>query len=406
VRVLTAVPGWEADVVVPPGHPVVHVVRRCPDLEDLLVTAATGAAEAAVVSSELPRLDREALARLRALGLALVGLTPPGDESAERRLRQLGLEHVHPSDGPLDALAELLDRAAEAVSPDASRAGFAHALPAPTPAPPVPAEPARGRGQVVAVWGPTGAPGRTTVASGLAAEVAGRRWPTLLVDADPYGGGAAHALGLADAVPGLAAACRAANLGTLDAQRLAELVVPVVPCLEVLTGLDRADRWPELRPAALDVVLGLARTRAAVTVVDCGFCLEQDEELSYDTLAPRRNGATLAVLQEADLVVVVGAADRLGLQRLLTGLVELREVVPEARTTVVLNRVRESGVPERELRDALRRHAGLGPVTCVPADVAALDRAQAAGRPLAEVAPGSPVRQAISALAGALVGRR
>jgi MinD-like ATPase involved in chromosome partitioning or flagellar assembly len=406
VRVLTAVPGWEAAVAVPAGHPTVQVVRRCPDLEDLLVTAATGVAEAALVSSELPRLDRDALARLRALGLALVGLAPPGDEGAERRLRQLGLEHVLQADAALDDLVGCLLVAVHQVRPEDAHVGFAHALPAPAPPQPVAAEPVRGRGQVVAVWGPTGGPGRTTVASALAAEVARLGWPTLLVDADPYGGAVAHGLGLAEEVPGLAAACREANVGTLDAQRLGALVVPVGPSLEVLTGLDRAERWPELRPAALEAVLGLARARAAVTVVDCGFCLEQDEELSYDTLAPRRNGATLTALEEADLVVAVGAADALGLQRLLIGLAELRDAVPGARTAVVLNRVRGSGVPERELREGLRRHAGVERVTCVPDDVPAVDRALAAGRPLADVVPGSPARQALSALAGSLVGRR
>ena len=60
-----------------------------------------------------------------------------------------------------------------------------------------------------------------------------------------------------------------------------------------------------------------ARQLADFTVVDCGFCLETDEELSFDSLAPRRNGATLAVLDEADCVVVVGAADPIGMQRLV-----------------------------------------------------------------------------------------
>ena len=49
-------------------------------------------------------------------------------------------------------------------------------------------------------------------------------------------------------------------------------------------------------------MLAAARALADFTVVDCGFCLETDEELSFDTLAPRRNGATLAVLDDADLV--------------------------------------------------------------------------------------------------------
>jgi hypothetical protein len=36
----------------------------------------------------------------------------------------------------------------------------------------------------------------------------------------------------------------------------------------VLTGLPRADRWLQLRPAALTAVLDAARSLAAFTVVD------------------------------------------------------------------------------------------------------------------------------------------
>src|SRR5207253_8718402 len=99
--------------------------------------------------------------------------------------------------------------------------------------------------------------------------------------------------------------------------------VAVSRTLSVLTGIATPQRWPELRPSAVEVVLTLARTLAAVTVVDCGFCLEQDEELSYDTLAPRRNGATLAALDSADLVVVVGSAEPVGVRRLVHGLADL-----------------------------------------------------------------------------------
>ena len=406
MRLLTAVPAWEAGVVLPPGE--VQVVHRCVDLEDLLVTAATGAAEAVLLSSELPRLDLDALARLRAMGVAVVGVTPPGDEQAERRLRQLGVAHVQPADASPAVIAASLSEALQRAVSVERGLGYAHAKPA--LAPPAEADPedrAAGHGRVVAVWGPAGAPGRSTVATGLAGELARQGWPTLLVDADPYGGAVATALGLADEAPGLAAACRRANLGTLDVTSLEELAARVTPTLSVLTGLDRAERWPELRPTALEVVLGLARTTAAVTVVDCGFCLEQDEELSYDTLAPRRNGATLAALDQADLVVVVGTADALGLRRLLLGLAELREVAPEARTTVVLNKVRRSAVPGvEEAREALRRYAGVERVTCVPMDAVGLDAAHAAGLPLAQAVPDAPARRALEQLATSLVGRR
>jgi Flp pilus assembly CpaE family ATPase len=266
---------------------------------------------------------------------------------------------------------------------------------------------APGSGRVMAVWGPTGAPGRTTVAVGLASELSALGWPTLLVDADVYGGVVAQVLGLLDESPGLAAACRLANNGALDLSALIDLARQVSPTLRVLTGIGRADRWPELRPAALAVVLSLATSIAAMTIVDCGFCLEQDEELSYDTMAPRRNGATLTLLEQADVVLAVGTADPVGLQRLVRGLAELKEAVPEVQPTVVVNRLRASAVPgnaEAEVRAALSRYAGIDDVVFVPLDVNGVDGAVAAGRTLTEAAAGSPVRQALQSLAASLVG--
>ena len=43
-------------------------------------------------------------------------------------------------------------------------------------------------------------------------------------------------------------------------------------------------------------------------VVDTGFSLESDEEISSDLFAPRRNAATLAALRVADRIVAVGLA--------------------------------------------------------------------------------------------------
>jgi hypothetical protein len=126
----------------------------------------------------------------------------------------------------------------------------------------------------------------------------------------------------------LPAAVRQANAGALDLVALAKLARVIGPNLRVLTGIARADRWPELRPSGLAVVYGVARQLATLTVVDCGFGLEQDEELSYDTTAPRRNGATLATLAEADHVIAVGSADPVGLQRLVRGLADLAEALP------------------------------------------------------------------------------
>ena len=153
-------------------------------------------------------------------------------------------------------------------------------------------------------------------------------------------------------------------------------------------------------------MLGLARSLAAVTVIDCGFCLEQDEELAFDTAAPRCNGATLAFLDAADVVVVVGRPTRWGCSG---SSVVWRVERGGARLapTVVVNRFRSSAVPgdaDREIRAALLRYAGVEDVALVPLDVSGVDGAVATGRTLTEAAASSPTRLALADLAAALVG--
>ena len=413
VPVLTAVtdPRWEADIVAALARDeAVRVVRRCVDLADLLAAAAAGLARAVLLSADLRRLDRDALTRLAVAGVAVVALVPPGDDDADRRLRQLGVGQVLPANaGPAEVSAALVAAIGAADAGGHDYADPRSVLPAAVDAEPVEdLAVGPGAGRVVSVWGPTGAPGRTSVAVGLAAELAELGIPTLLVDADVYGGVVAQLLGLLDEAPGVAAACRLANSGTLDLPALAELAVQVRPNLRVLTGIARAERWPELRPSALEVVLAMARSLAGYVVVDCGFGLERDEELSYDTAAPRRNGATLAALDAADTVVAVAAGDPVGLQRYVRALGELADAIPGRVPITVVNRVRAAAIgggdAAAEISAALARYAGVTDVRFIPLDVSSYDAALAAGRTLPEIAPNSPARQALQSLAASLTG--
>jgi hypothetical protein len=181
---------WESALVqaCQAGQVAAQVVHRCYDLSDLPAVAAAGQAEAAVVAADTRWLDRDALARLVAAGLTVVGVAPAGDEAAERRLRQLGLVQVAFDGDPPDALVERA-RGALAAEPGDEEA---------PPASPdqVPAQPERdARHLLAAVWGPKGAPGRTTVAVNLAFEAAAAGGEVLLVDADTYGGAIAHPTG-------------------------------------------------------------------------------------------------------------------------------------------------------------------------------------------------------------------
>ncbi|KQS73385.1 chromosome partitioning protein [Modestobacter sp. Leaf380] len=411
LQVFTAVTGapWESELVgaLDRADHGVTVVRRCVDVADLLAAAATGVGQAALLSAELRRLDGDAVSRLLAAGVAVVGLVEPGDDDAAGRLRQLGVSRVLPADADAARIATALREAVTGAPATGRDVGDPRAA---LPALGVPEDPAdrpAGRGRVVAVWGPTGAPGRTTVAVGVADEAARLGVSTLLLDADVYGGVVAQVLGLLDEAPGVAAAARQATAGTLDVARLARLAWAVSPRLRVLTGLARADRWPELRPQAVATVLDQARRLSELTVVDCAFCVEEDEELSFDTAAPRRNGATTTVLEQADTVLCVSGADPVALQRTVRALGHLREVLPDVEPVVVVNQVRRGpvpGDPEQEIAAALSRFAGTRVGGFLPADRRATDAALAAGRTLAEVAERSPLRTALRGLAAELAG--
>jgi MinD-like ATPase involved in chromosome partitioning or flagellar assembly len=243
------------------------------------------------------------------------------------------------------------------------------------------------------------------VAANIAGELAVDGKSVLLVDADSYGASIAAVLGLMDESAGLAQACRLADQGLLDAEALRKVATPVATkagAFRVLTGITRADRWTELRASALALVLERAKQIADVVVVDTGFCLEADEELSFDTIAPRRNAATLRSLELADIIYAVGAADPVGVPRLVRGLAELESAVPQAAPIVVMNKVRSSSVgrgPERQLREAWARYGPASELNVfLPEDAAAADAALLGGSLLLEVAPNSALRREIAQL--------
>lgn len=396
-------------------HGPVTVVRRCSELTELLAACQSGLARAAVVADGCEGLTASLVDRLGAVGVAIIALTDNTDEAA--RLRGIGVASA------LTGVesAALAGRIAEAVAQLTGTAtagsvgsGMAESSTAlrQQPAEPADVPSASGTGKIIAVWGPAGSPGRTFLAANMAGELAAEGKAVLLVDADSYGASIAAVLGLLDESAGIAQACRIADQGLLDAEALLKAATPVSTKLgtfRVLTGITRADRWTELRAAALSLVLERAKEVADVVVVDAGFCLEADEELSFDTMAPRRNASTLRSLELADTVFAVGAADPVGVPRLVRGLAELEAAVPHVSPVVVMNKVRASAVgrsPERQLREAWERYGPSAAISAfLPSDSPAADAALLGGSLLLETAPESRLRRAIAELVCAPVQR-
>ena len=331
-----------------------------------------------MVAIEAPGFDLAAVDHLVKHGVRAVAVV--GDEPGTVRASRIGVRAtVHDDD--LEALPE-------AITTD-------HQL-APEP-PPTPDDPAPGQGRVVAVWGPAGAPGRTTVATALAAHL-GSRARTTLVDADPYGGTVAQALGVLDEVSGLLSAARLAGSGMLE-ERFASVQRAFDAQFTVVTGLPRPDRWTEVRPGTIELLAEIA-SRHGHVVIDTGFGLD-DDDLSG---RPGRNQLTLAALEVADEVLVVGTADPVGLSRLVRALVDLRERCPVKPTRVVVNRMRPTiGWTERDVTQMLSDFARPVGLHFLPEDRATVDRALVTGRTLLETDAESPLAVAIGRLADAVV---
>ncbi|WP_380170589.1 CpaE family protein [Kineococcus sp. DHX-1] len=389
--VLVAVPGPAESRLLAGWEPLrreVVVVRRCADVADVLAAVGAGLARAVVLGADLPGIDTEVLADLRRRGVGVVVLLPAGaaGEDAERRWRGLGATRFAVQDRPPADVAREVALAAAAehapvTSPDDPAAQEAEAFGAP--------------GRTVAVWGPHGSCGRTTVAVNLAAELGVVGRSVLLVDADTRGASVGQALGLLDDAPSVLACVRAAADGRLDVAGLAARAAVVGEGVRVLTGAPDGGRWGELRPAALRRVLEVGALAHDWTVVDLpGGTDDLADESGRDALLA-------TVLDAADVVLVVGTADPVGLQRFARAWSRLPDLAPAAVVVPVVNRLRSSAVgtpAARRVSAVLRRVAGVEGVRTVP-DEPAVDEALLVGRPLAEHAARSLARAALRDLA-------
>lgn len=380
---------WEAGAVSSLTEAGLVIGKRCVDVTDLLATASTGIADVVVVAADLPGLDADVVRRVTDHVGGVVAVAHP--DSVER-VRRLGISEVlvDPTPSELATRVVAWTRRPDLAPGREDASEIIHA-----PAGDGRVDDASGQGRVVVVWGPTGAPGRTTVATAVAAERAAGGGRVVLVDADPYGGAIGQNLGIIDDVSGLLAAARAVNEGTMTPESLARCRRTHSPGLEVLTGLPRPDRWTEVRPGSLAHVIETSALHADV-VVDVGFGLADDRHQGRDRI-------TLEALDLADTIVVVGGAEPVGLARLARGLVELGErgLAPDV---VVINRMRDSlGWTRKDLTGMVAGYVWEAEVRFVRDDRETVDKALASGRSLVELGA-SRVRGDLAEVTGTAFG--
>ena len=454
--VLLAVSGDDADLLraIDARGSGLRVVRRCADTAELLSAAMAGLAALVVVDTDFDDLDPSVVDRLRHAGVSGVVLAPAdqaehwavlgwpvegreADPEAVRARVQALARAVEPAQAPRtppqaaspaspagpgadDRLwAELTASGALApATPEGT--GDPGALSPPGQAPSAGSEgrpsaaageasvrrgtgtaPGGSGGRIVVVWGPRGSSGRTTIAAALAHSLA-PAGGTILVDADLEGPCLTQVLGLPEDSSGLATAARLAGHGRLDDEAFEALLTPVGPSERLLSGLGRPGRWRELPPSAMSEVWARCRGLAAWTVLDVAGGPVDDSVDEY-TLEPGRGAVVAGLVRSADVVLVVGGADPVGIRRLLQLLGDLDgDMRPTGRVEVVVTRVRSRVAgpsPQRAVRDALERYGRVSEASLVPDDPDTADRCLMEGRAVTEAAPDSVLGHALTELA-------
>ena len=360
------------------GH---EVVARCSTAHELASRIDTVAPDVVIVAATERHLTQRLLAVCDEAGVRMLALTT--GEIDRRHAASIGLFEMAALDSSWPAIETALT-VLRRYTPEIA--------------------PAPREGIVIAVWGPAGAPGRTTVAINVAAEIAAAGYSVALGDVDTYSGSIAPALGMLDEAPGFAAACRLAGAESLtraELERIGQRYTSGHSGFWVLTGIGRASRWPELSASRVAGTIAECRRWVDFTVLDTGFSLESDDEIVSDVFAPRRNAASITALTEADKIIAVGAADPVGLSRFLRAHVDLVETVAGGRVLVVMNKIRSAAIglnPAGQVAQTLYRFGGIDAAAMVPFDPSSLDAAILAGKTLADAAPRSPVRAALREL--------
>ena len=335
------------------------IADRCLDAVSLVERAAAMDLDVALASSDLHRLSAASLTAIREARLPLVLLVEPADIE-----RYGGLGHLVPAAAVAEEVCAAL-REARARGPS---------YPTPTGAGASEQVPDSGEGddegsegQVIAVVSGKGAPGKTTVAIGLAAALgnAGRR--VVLVDADLRGGNVGPYLDL-DPRLGLVGLAFGGN-GISERVRI-EDELQEGPGFAVLTGVERPETSSSVSVELLAATVIALRRRFDVVVADAGQAIPVIQPPATDSL-----------LRLADRVLVVTCGDLVSLWNARAAVRHLREglgLAPEAMA-VVLNRREGRG---RYGMTEVERALAVPVLAAVPEDRRAARRAVEAQLPI------------------------
>ncbi|HXD68847.1 MAG TPA: AAA family ATPase [Gaiellales bacterium] len=240
------------------------------------------------------------------------------------------------------------------------------------------------RSPLVAVLGPKGGTGKTTVATNLAADLATRGHETLLVDLDLQFGDVGVVLGVE---PDHTIYDLATAGGTMDAERLRGFTGRSRDGVTVLLAPVRPDQADAVTAEHITAILDLARTTYDIVIVDT---------------PPAFTSGVIAAVDQADLIVMLGSFDLPGLKNMKVGMETLQMMdVPSARILPVLNRANTKvGLLVTDVTKVL----GRAPEVAVPSD-RGVPQSVNASRPIICMQPKSSPARSFRAIGDRVAAR-
>lgn len=241
---------------------------------------------------------------------------------------------------------------------------------------------------VIAVSGPFGSSGKTTVAINIALELSLEKARVLLIDADTLGPSVANHFLLTEQPPGLGAALRISNQQRFDLEQLERVSFQFQKSsLRIMPG-SQSLHGKSFEESAISSMLAIARQGFDYTVVDLtGLALEDQSQQAF---------LTRTILAQADKSILVALADPVGIFRLLNAEQTVLDITSEP--LLVVNRVRNSVISQArsEIAITLQRLSSLEPKAYLPDDPSHIDQALRTGVPAASLSRSGAFRQALT----------